>query len=344
MEPSRQTVHVTMSLRRAAHLARYPDRRIAMKSRLEPTENEVSRWLLEGDVAIRWQTLRDVVGSPRRVVERERDKVGRDGWGARLLSLQDPLGTWGRGLYTPKWTSTTYTLLLLRDLGLVPSEATLRGCQILLDEGLRADGGINFKTERSETCITGMTLSVVSYFGCNDKRLDVIAGHLLNEQMSDGGWNCRRWRGATHSSVHTSISVLEGLRLYELRRRTGQREVRAAQSRGREFLLAHRLFRSHRTGKVIKPEFKLFAFPPRWHYDVLRALDYFQAVRAPRDSRLGDAIALVEAKRQGDGRWPLDNSYRGKSFFELERRGQPSRWNTLRALRVLKWWNGQGVR
>jgi hypothetical protein len=256
-----------------------------------------------------------------------------------LLGLQDAKGTWGGGLYNPKWTSTTYTLLLLRDLGLSPSQSTQKACRILLEQGLRRDGGVNFGADASETCITGMTLSVASYFECDDDRLEVIAEHLLGQQMSDGGWNCRRRRGATHSSVHTTISVLEGLHLYELRRRARLKEIRAAQSGGREFLLRHRLFKSHRTGNVIKPEFKLFAFPPRWHYDVLRALDYFQRVGAKRDSRLADAMALVEAKRQTDGRWSLENNYRGKSFFELERRGRPSRWNTLRSLRVLNWWN-----
>jgi hypothetical protein len=186
-----------------------------------------------------------------------------------------------------------------------------------------------------------MTLSVAAYFECDDHRLNMIADHLVGQQMPDGGWNCRRRRGATHSSVHTTISVLQGLRAYELQSRSGARPVRMAQRRGCEFLLAHRLFKSHRTGKTIKPEFKLFAFPPRWHYDVLRALDYFQMVNAPCDSRVADAIALVKAKQGADGRWVLENSYRGKSFFDLERRGQPSRWNTLRALRVLKWWNGK---
>ena len=156
--------------------------------------------------------------------------------------------------------------------------------------------------------------------------------------MPDGGWNCRRRFGATHASVHTTISVLEGLRHYELHRRRKVGAVRAAQRRGREFLLVHRLFRSHRTGAVIKPIFLRFAFPPRWHYDILRALDYFQAIKAPRDLRLGEAIAIVRNSQRADGRWTLQNRYQGKTYFEMERLGAPSRWNTLRALRVLKWW------
>ena len=139
--------------------------------------------------------------------------------------------------------------------------------------------------------------------------------------------------------MHTTISALEGLRLYELHRGGELPAVRAAQERGREFLLVHRLFRSHRTGEIIKPVFTRFSFPPRWHYDVLRALDHFQAVDAPRDQRLADAIDIVHKGRCEDGRWLLQNSYKGKVYFELERLGAPSRWNTLRALRVLKWWD-----
>jgi hypothetical protein len=320
-----------------------------ISTRVEGTDTTID-WLLAGDPSIRWQTLRDVVRSPARLVDRERNKVARDGWGARLLAKQSASGRWAGGkspdvgLYSPKWTSTTYTLLLLRDFGLSPTNAQARkGCRLLLDHGLREDGGFDFGkwarwAGRGETCVTGMVLSIVSYFECRDDRLDVAADNLLREQMPDGGWNCRRSSGATHSSVNTTISALEGLHHYE-RHRAGQaKAVRAAQKRGREFLLQHRLFRSHRTGKIIKPTFTKFAFPPRWHYDVLRALDYFRAVDAPRDARLEDAIALVHDHRLPDGRWALENVYAGKTFFTLESLGAPSRWNTLRALRVLKWW------
>ena len=302
----------------------------------------VIAWLLAGDPAIRWQTLRDLVEAPERIIERDRRRISRDGWGARLLAKQDPQGTWARGLYTPKWISTTYTMLLLRDFGLAPSNRQARrACALLLDGGMQRDGGINYGWRgRSETCISGMVLSLLSYFGSKDDRVDTVGEHLLRQQMSDGGWNCQRDFGATHSSVHTTISVLEGLRCYELQHRRHVRAVRAAQRRGREFLLAHRLFRSHRTGTVINPVFVRFAFPPRWHYDVLRALDYFQAVHAPRDRRLAEAIDLVRGCCGDDGRWTLQHAYRGKTYFELERLGAPSRWNTLRALRVLKWWDG----
>ena len=312
----------------------------------------VIRWLLDGDPAIRWQTLRDLVGADERTVERERKRVARDGWGARLLAKQDPEGTWAGGLssdgglYSPKWTSTTYTMLRLRDLGVPVNRQAQKACALLLDKGLQGDGGINYGIwakwiRRSETCITGMVLSILSYFDYKDACLDTIAEHLLEQQMADGGWNCQRPAGATHASVHTTISALEALRLYEINSRRRVREVRAAQRRGREFLLAHRLFRSHRTGEIIKPIFTRFAFPPRWHYDILRALDHFQAVNAPRDPRLAEAIDIVRSKRREDGRWLLQQEYKGKTYFELERVGAPSRWNTLRALRVLKWWDGE---
>jgi hypothetical protein len=162
--------------------------------------------------------------------------------------------------------------------------------------------------------------------------------------MPDGGWNCRRPDGATHASVHTTISALEGLRLYEVHRGRNVQAVRAALRSGREFLLVHRLFRSHRTGEIIKPVFIRFSFPPRWHYDILRALDYFQAVNAPCDRRMVEAIDIVRSSQRKDGRWALQHSYKGKTYFELERLGAPSRWNTLRALRVLRWWARGGGR
>ena len=183
-----------------------------------------------------------------------------------------------------------------------------------------------------------MVLSILSYFGFDDHRLDTLVDYAVAAQMPDGGWNCQRPYGATHSSVHTTLSVLEGLRLYELQRGRNAEAVRAAQCRAREFLLMHRLFRSDRTGEIINPIFLRFSFPPRWHYDILRALDYFQAVNAPRDPRLTEAVEIVRRGQGEDGRWPLQNRYRGKTYFELERLGNPSRWNTLRALRVLKWW------
>ena len=313
--------------------------------------DRVVEWLLAGDSAIRWQTLRDLLGAPPRTVQRERNRISLQGWGARLLAKQDSDGRWAggqssdSGLYSPKWISTTYTMLTLRDFGLPETDRQAHAaCRLLLDQGLQPNGGIAYGSwakwhPGGETCVTGMVLSLLSYFVYDDARLDTIAAHLLDEQMSDGGWNCRREKGATHSSVHTTISVLEALQHYGQDRGRLHRAVQAAQRRGREFLLVHRLFRSHRTGAIIKSEFSRFSFPPRWHYDILRALDHFQAVGAPRDPRLEEAIEIVRRRRRPDGRWLLENRHRGKTYFDLERLGAPSRWNTLRALRVLKWWD-----
>lgn len=304
------------------------------------------QWLLEGDPAMRWQTLRDLTDVDHETIEKERQQVAHTGWGAKLLSLQDPSGQWGGGIYSPKWISTTYTMLLLRRFGLFPKHPqALKACTLLLDQGFYNDGGINYfpSLKHSETCVTGLVLSILAYFQCEDDRIHTLAEHLLNQQMPDGGWNCQSYKGATHSSFHTTILVLEGLREYEKFLPKTINEIQKAQEKGREFLLIHRLFKSHRTGKVVNPAFTRFSFPPRWHYDILRALDYLQEFHASHDDRLKDAIDILIRKQTKDGKWPLQNRHPGRVFFEMEEVGKPSRWNTLRTLRVLRWWFGDLV-
>lgn len=246
------------------------------------------------------------------------------------------------GLYTPKWTSATYTLLLLKTFGLAPSNpAASRGALALLVEGMNEDGGINFWrrwSNLSETCVTAMVLGIAARFAPSGPRLDRLAGNLLTEQMPDGGWNCQRNRGATHGSLHTTISALEGLLEYELAGGCLATRTRQARERAHDFLFIHRMFRSNRTGDVINSAMTRFAFPPHWHYDVLRGLDYLRAADASRDHRLADAIELVERRRTPGGRWLLQNFYPGRYHFLMEQKGEPSRWNTLRALRVIQWW------
>ncbi len=309
--------------------------------------DSVIDWLLDGDPAIRWQTLRDLCDAPAQAVARERRLVAEQGWGAKLLARQDPDGRWARALYSPKWTSTTYTMHLLRGLGLPAGyPQALCACGVLLDKGAWTDGGINFWQKlykRSETCVSGLVLSIASWFHFDDARVDRLAEYIIAQQMPDGGWNCLATPGygkATHGSFHTTILALEGLLDYERFRPVRAKEVREAQSRGREFLLAHRLFRSHHTGGVVSQAMTRFSYPPRWRYDALRALDYFQDSRAAVDPRLADALQLLGRRRRKDERWPLQNDHPGKTFFRMEKVGEPSRWNTLRALRVLRWSRG----
>jgi len=300
---------------------------------------EVINWLLEGDPSIKWQTLRNLCSVPESEIEKERSKIESEGWGKRLLSFQDPSGTWNNGLYTPKWTSTTYTLLLLRRLGIKPNEKCRKGCQLLLDNGLYKDGGINlWKTKKvSETCVTGMVFGILSYFQFDDERLEKIFQYLVENQMSDGGWNCQYPYGATHASFHTTLLVLEALYEYSKFTTLKKDQIEKMQQDAHEFLLKHRLFRSHRTGKVVDSKMLRLSFPPRWRYNILTSLDYFQAVNHPYDERLTDAIEIIR-KKEKNSKWTLQEKHQGKTWFEMERAGTPSRWNTLRALRVLKWW------
>lgn len=302
--------------------------------------NKLINWLMQGDPAIRWQTMRDLMEADGAAVEAERKQVALQGWGARLLALQDEQGKWCGGLYTPKWISTTYTMLLLRYMGL-PADIrqAQQACRLLLDNGFYRDGGINYfsSLKHSETCVTGMILSLLAYFHFEDQRLEQLAEHLLHQQMNDGGWNCQSFAGATHSSFHTTINVLEGLHEYEKWKPQNSATIRQSQQRAIEFLLERRLFRSHRSGNIVDSKMTRFSFPPQWRYDVLRALDYLQSIRAPHDPRLSDALDLLRKKRNTNGTWNLQNRHAGKYYFEMEKVGQPSRWNTLRALRLLKW-------
>ena len=304
--------------------------------------SEILSWLLEGDPSIRWQVQKDLLHFPSTKYETERKKITREGWGKRLLDLQDSDGRWGGGMYGPKFISTTYTMLTLRLIGLPANNPQAkRACKLFLDEGFYTDGGINlfsYAWKYSETCVTSMILSLLAYFHYPDERIHSVASFVIDQQMSDGGWNCEAPKGATHSSFHTTISALEGLYEYECMFPEKKQCIRQVRARGHEFLLAHRLYKSHRTGKVFDPKMTSMPFPPRWRYDFLRALDYFQACNAKKDERMKDAIELLKSKQKKDGRWVMNTGMSGRKFFNLEKAGQPSRWNTLRSFRVLKWW------
>jgi hypothetical protein len=302
---------------------------------------EIIEWLLEGDPSIRWQVMRDIIGSSKEAVAKERARIAREGWGAKLLSYQGPSGRWAGQLYHHKWVSTTYTLILLRRMGLEQDNTKAhKACKELLDGGFRENGGITYakSAEDIDNGVAGMVLSLLAYFGYPDERIHSIVEYLLTQQMPDGRWDPTPSIRQIRYSLDCTILILEGLREYEKRYPQDTTQVIESQKRGQEFLLRHKLYRFEDTGEIIYKKMTLFSFPPRWHYDVLMALDYFQECGAERDERLSDAIELLRKKRRKDGTWSLQNRHPGRTFFEMEEAGKPSRWNTLRALRVIHWW------
>jgi hypothetical protein len=303
-------------------------------------------WLLDADPAIRWQVLRDLADAPAGVVAAERARVAIEGWGARLLALRDPDGQWAGGAYLPAgwqhgpeagqpWTSTLPTLVLLRDLGLDPASAAARETVALVRENCRWEHeGQRFFDGEVEPCINGRTVAIGAYFG---EDVEGIVQRLLDGQLEDGGWNCWSEFGATRSSFDSTINVLEGLLAHE-RATGGTPQTAAARRRGEEYLLDRSLFRRRSTGEPVSAAYQQFSYPPRWHYDVLRALDHFRAAGGTPDERVGEAVALVRGRQRPDGTWLLENTHPGAVHFDLEDGdGRPSRWNTLRALRVLRW-------
>jgi hypothetical protein len=309
------------------------------------TTNELMLWLMDGDPAIRWQTLRDLQHAPAKRWRAEQHRTLTEGWGKQLLALQASDGRWGGGIYSPKWTSTTYTLLTLCAIGIPRDHVPVqRAAELVLAQqlGHRRDAAFMAKLAACDRCIVGMDLLIASYFDIRDARMDALVENLLVELMPDGAWNCRRLRKPKphHSSFHTTFNVLEGLRewLETTPKHAWRNDVLAAEKSALEFMLAHHLFKSDQTGEIINHKFTLLSYPPRWHYDVLRGLVYFARVNAPRDERLQDAIELLKSRRRADGTWPVQHKYSGRVFFDMEKFGGPSRWNTLRALRVLQWW------
>ena len=309
---------------------------------------DVIDWLLDSDPSIRWQVMRDLIGEPEPIVARERSRAAAAGWGARLLDLQGSDGHWGGAAFVPRaWISTMDTLQLLRDLGVDPASDRVRTAIRQVHE--RCTWGPEFGNSpffegEVEPCINGRLLAIGAYFGVVSDRL---LERLLQEQLSDGGWNCDA-PPSLRSSFHTTICVLEGLLEYETT--MGPRsDVTAARLRGQEFLLERRLFRSRSTGQIIVHDRKTaspaawtrLSFPTRWNYDILWALDYLRRAGAARDGRMAEAIDLVRSKRDADGRWPLEHAHPGRVHFALEgAAGEPSRWISLRALRVLRWADG----
>lgn len=302
-------------------------------------------WLLDSDPAIRWQVLRDLSNAPTEVYLAERARVAHVGWGARLLALQSEDGQWAGGALFPSgkwdrrqpqpWTATANTLVLLQEFGVDPQDEKVRRAIVQVREHCRWEhAGEPFFNGEVEPCINGMVVALGAYFG---EDVNGVVSRLVGEQLGDGGWNCEAEHGSPHSSFHTTIRVLEGFLVHE-RATGGSPESAAARQRGEEYLLERKLFRRKSTGEVVNPDWLQFSFPTRWHYDVLRALDYFRAAGDQPDSRTDEAIDLLRSKQQTDGTWLLENTHPGAVHFAMEEGdGRPSQWNTLRALRVLSW-------
>lgn len=305
-------------------------------------------WLLDSDSAIRWQVLRDLTTTSAEEIAAERAKVATEGLGAQLLALQTHDGRWAGAAWNHGWDSTMHALMLLRDFGLDPVGAPARRALGLVREQVTWAGcgpdecaSNGFFAGETEPCINGQVAATGAYFGENVRGLIV---RLLGEQLPDGGWNCDVERGSTHSSFNTTLCVLEALLAYERATPDAQPAVTAARLRGQEYLLERHLCRRKSTGELIAGDRKSgadwthFAFPTWWHYDILRGLDYLRDARVAPDPRLAEPLALLASKRTADGRWLLEAQYPGRMPVDLgETVGQPSRWLTLRALRVLAW-------
>ena len=303
-------------------------------------------WLLESDPSIRWQTMQDLTDASADQVAAERARVAIEGWGAQLLALRREDGLWDTGTPEPEWISLL-ALLQLRDMGLDASSEEAREAIGLVSDNATWHSrgpwhGTPLFAGEVEPCINGRVVTAGSYFG---QDVTGIVERLLGEQMADGGWNCEQENGSTRGSFHTTIDVLEGLLEYE--RATGDSaRVTAARERGHEYLLDRRMLRRLSSGELIDPAFTLFSYPTGWHYDALRGLDYLRAAGVTPDVRVAEAIEVVRSKRDAEGRWLLENPHeselvnarlRDLAFDMSEREGRPSRWNTLRALRVLRW-------
>ena len=300
------------------------------------------QWLLGSDPSVRWQAMRDLTDASPEEVAAERAKIAAEGWGSRLLSGQDADGYWGVGASNPEWV-TLRALLLLRDMGLPPTSAEAQRVVARVRENVTWQGvlpqdaawhGKPLFAGEVEPCVNGRVVAVGSYFG-EDVR--GVVDRLLGEQMADGGWNCEQESGSTRGSFHTTICVLEGLLEHE-RATGGEPAVTTARERGQEYLLERHMLRRLSSGDEIDPVWSHFSFPTGYHYDVLRGLEYLRSANATPDLRLAEALDLVASRRNADGRWIRENVHPDELDAEPGTGdGEPSRWNTLRALRVLRW-------
>lgn len=300
---------------------------------------QIIDWLLEGDVSIQYQVWRDLLGSDKKKLQ---TRIANEGWGTKFLSKRNSDCHWGDRFYQPKWISTHYTLLDLRNLYLSPNNKIVQETiELVLQENKADDGGIQLgpsTSQHSDVCVNGMFLNYAAYFKTPENKLQSIIDSILAEIMPDGGFNCRTTRsGAKHSSLHSTVSVLEGLtELQNAGYSYRKKEISNVIKTATEFILMHRLFISDRTGQIIDKNFLKLTYPCRWRYDILRAMDYFQYAGIEWDNRMTEALAYLNKKRNKDGTWNMQASHSGQVHFIMEKAGKPSRWNTLRVLRVMK--------
>ena len=299
---------------------------------------EIIKWLLDGDVSIQYQVNRDLLSINR---EDLRNRIALEGWGANFLSKRNPDGHWGRKFYHPKWTSSHYTLLDLRNLCISPDNRSIKeSIGRIVNNEKGQDGGILpiGSVQVCDVCVNGMFLNYASYFKTEERYLKSIIDFILAQRMPDGGFNCRFNRyGAKHSSLHSTISVLEGMTEYLINGyHFRHKELSEARQSSVEFMLTHQLFLSDRTGEIINKDFLKLSYPGRWRYDVLRGLDFLQYAGEPMDKRMEPALEVLLKKRNKDKTWNLQAKHHGQVHFDMEKAGSPSRWNTLRSLRVMK--------
>lgn len=302
--------------------------------------NNIIEWLLQGDVSIQYLTKKYLLNKAENELQNLRKRIAAEGWGKRFIDARSATGHWGRGFYQPKWISSHYTLLDLRYLEIEAVEPIIKTIALILEQSKAADGSINeSKSNKSgDLCVNGMFLNYASFFGVPELELQSIVDYILESHMPDGGFNCEaKTKGAKHSSMHTTISVLEGVwEFTKLGYQYRLDELNIARKEAEEFLLMHRLYQSEKTNEIIDKKWTMLSFPSRWRYDILRALVYFVDSGLPYDSRMDDAINLLKSKQKNDGTWPVQMKHPGQVHFDMEKTGTSSKFNTLRALRVFK--------
>ena len=310
-----------------------------MKKETFQTIDQIIAWLLEGDVSIQFQVHRDLLKSDRNILEDFQKRISKEGFGAKFLLKQNKNGHWGTSYYFPKWISTHYTLLDLKNLNIHPeNEKIKKAVKLILKNEIGEDGGINpsVTIPFSDVCVTGMFLNYAAYFKTPEENLNPIIDYLLEQKMNDGGFNCSKHHlGAKKSSLHSTLSVAEGIREYVLNRYEYRLdELLEAEKTSIEFMLKHHLYLSCSTGEIIRKQFLRLSYPSRWFFDILRALDYLRTAEQPFDKRMSESFQVLIKKRKKNGLWPLQAHPSGQRHFDMEKVGSPSRWNTLRALRV----------